>query len=173
MRSASSLSSVVAVLVAAFASPLAGADAGPGAKFGARDPKTCPDHTAPKRGAITPEAAAKYVTCEEEHASDSTLYLVDDMKVQVGAGRKFQLRTDAYNDIDSTKPVYPIRGSYVRYSCGVPRAAFDTVGKNCTLYDQPHATGVCFKTTFGDWHCQMKDLGNTVTTLRTAIPPPR
>ena len=39
--------------------------------------------------------AAKYVACEEEHASDSSLYLVEKIQVQVGKGRKFQLRTDS------------------------------------------------------------------------------
>jgi hypothetical protein len=164
---------LVAILLAGSWGSTASAQAGEGAKFAARDPRTCPDHIAPKRGAITPELAARYVTCEEEHASASTLYLVDSMKVQIGAGRKFQLLTDSYDEIDSGKPVYPIRGSYVRYSCSVPREMFGTVGKNCTLYDQPHASGVCYKTTFGDWHCSMKDLDHTLTTLRTAIPPPR
>jgi hypothetical protein len=164
------------VLLAIFSTawPLAAmAQSGEGARFGgARDPKTCPDHTAPKRGAITPELAAQYVTCEEEHSDLSSLYLIDKMQVQIGKGRSFQILSDSYNDIDSSQPIYPIRGSYVRYSCSVPHAVTGTVGKNCHLIDQPKATGACFKTTFGDWHCFMKDLDNTTKWLQSEIPPP-
>lgn len=34
-------------------------------------------------------------------------------------------------------------------------------GKNCTSYDQPKAEGVCWKTTFGDWGCNMNDLNHS------------
>ncbi|MDQ6828988.1 MAG: hypothetical protein M3081_08995 [Gemmatimonadota bacterium] len=164
----------VVVASASFAPLAISAQAGAGAKFGgARDPKTCADRTAPKRGAITAALAAQYVTCEEEHISSGSLYLVDDMKVQVGAGRPFQLRSDSYNEIDPSQPVYAIRGSYVRYACSVPNATLGNFGKNCALYDQPHASGVCFKTTFGDWRCSMKDLDNTITRIKKEIPPPR
>ena len=34
------------------------------------------------------------------------------------------------------------------------------VGKNCNAYDQPKATGMCYKTTFGDWRCTMIDINS-------------
>jgi hypothetical protein len=160
----------LAIAVSPFA---AQAQTGVGAHFGgARDPQVCASRTAPPSGPITADLAAKYVTCVEEHASLTALYLIDNMKVQVGASRPFQIRSDSYSDIDPAQPVYPIRGSYVRYSCSVPNAAVGTVGKNCSIVDQPNATGVCFRTTFGDWNCEMKDLANTLTMLRDGIPPP-
>jgi len=121
------------------------------------------------------------VTCEEEDAIGNTLHLVDNVKVQVGSGRPFKARTDVNSEIDPSQPVYPIRGSYVRYACDVPHLwpatntspAQNTAGKNCRLTDQPHASGSCFRTTFGDWHCFMKDYDNTTTVLKTEIGPPR
>ena len=144
-----------------------------GGAFDARDPLTCPDKTDPTSGPINAQLAAKYVTCEEESAGLTTLYLVDNMKVQVGPSRSFQFDTDGYDNVDPTQPVYPIRGSYVRYRCSHPNDAVGNVGKNCSVYDQPNAVGSCSKTTFGDWHCHMKDLDNTNTILSNDISAPR
>jgi hypothetical protein len=165
--------SILATLSLNVALPLAAmAQAGAGVSFDARDPATCPDKSAPTVGPITADLAAQYVTCEEESASYITLQLVDQMKVQVGAPRAFQFETDSSDNVDSSQPVYPIRGSYVRYRCSHPNAAVGTVGKNCSLYDQPNASGSCTKTTFGDWYCQMKDLDNTLKQLANEVPAP-
>ena len=170
----------VGLLTLALLAPCATrAQAGSGAAFGTRDPRTCPDRRAPQRGPITPALAAQYTICAREHGDVRTLYLVDNVKVQIGSSRTFQLRTDSYNDIDPSKPIYPIRGSYVTYSCDVvhlPKQIAvlgDNRGTNCRLYDQPHAKGACYKTTFGDWQCDMQDLDNTLTVLRKDTAPPR
>lgn len=153
---------------------LASAQGGVGARFGgAREPRSCADYTAPTRGAITSALAAKYVICDVEAEHMTSLLLVDNVRVQVGATRPFQALTDSYTDIDHAAPVYPIRGSFVEYSCSEPNAAVGTVGKNCTVYDQPHAQGVCYKTSFGDWRCRMADLDNSLTVLRRGVAPPR
>ena len=169
------LALAVAHCIVALAPSSAHAQAGLAAKFGARDPKTCEDRTKPVRGVIASAQAAAYVVCSEESVSNTTLWLVENVAVQIGAGRPFQMRTDAYDDIDPSKPIYPIRGSYVKYACDVPASipGFpSTVGKNCTLYDQPHATGACYRTTFNDWRCGMKDLDNTLKIIRRGIPGP-
>ncbi len=174
-RAATRLAIAVALAGVSLAPSSAHAQPGVAAKFGARDPKTCVDRTKPVRGVITPALAAAYVACSEESVSYTALWLVEKVAVQIGAGRPFQMRTDAYNDIDPSKPIYPIRGSYVRYSCAVPSSipGFpSTVGKNCTLYDQPHATGACYRTTFNDWRCGMKDLDNTLKIISQGIPGP-
>jgi hypothetical protein len=149
------------------------AQAGAGARFDARDPVTCTEKSEPAEGAIPATVAAQYVACEQESADQTSLRLVDQMKVEVGASRPFQFETDAYDTVDPNKPVYPIRGSYVRYYCTQPNAAVGNIGANCNLYDQPHASGICSKTTFGEWYCNMQDRDNTNSALSIGVPPPR
>lgn len=149
------------------------AEAGNGAKFGTtRDPQTCDDRTAPARGAISAAQAAHYVACERESADGMTLYLIDQLKVQVGASRPFQFSDEYNSEIDRNQPVYPLRGSYVTYMCYVPSSAAGTVGKNCQSYANPKATGVCYKTTFGDWRCDMADGTASAIASGRDIPPP-
>ncbi|MEP6491746.1 MAG: hypothetical protein ABJF01_03660 [bacterium] len=162
------------------ASTVAHAQPGAGAKYGARDPLECSDHSAPARGAITSAAAAKYVTCEQEHVGAPSLYLVENMKVQIGAPRPYEQRADGRHDnIDPAQPVYPIRGSYDVYACAAvyswPKTgnspAESNAGKNCRTHGQPHASGKCYKTTFADWQCFMSDYDAPVSGRDNVAPP--
>ena len=56
------------------------------ARYGSRDPRTCENTKAPARGAITAALAAKYLNCQMEFISMGDLYLVENVKVEVGAG---------------------------------------------------------------------------------------
>lgn len=146
---------------------------GVGSKYGTRDPYTCKSTKAPAHGAISPEVAAQYVACNAEGETGGMLYLLQNVKVEVGAGRAFNPNSDDYADIDQSSPLYPIRGSFTRYQCGAVSSGpiLPNVGKNCNSGDQPNATGVCYKTTFGDWHCSMMDLTHD-SLNRFGVPPP-
>ncbi|MGI9035303.1 MAG: hypothetical protein ACR2GD_04605 [Pyrinomonadaceae bacterium] len=50
---------------------------GVGAKYGARDPRTCADTKAPTSGAMTDALATKYVICSTEGAQSDLLYLLE------------------------------------------------------------------------------------------------
>jgi hypothetical protein len=132
-----------------------------GADYGARDPLVCKDKKDPARGAPSAAQAAEYVTCEREHLAAKKLFLIEDVKVEVGAGRPFNMNADPYmSDIDPKFPVYPIRGSYNMYQCepqvNNPRLPqYNNVGKNCSFYVEEKASGKCWKTAFGDWRCDM------------------
>src|SRR5687768_13543007 len=63
-------------------------------KFGARDPRTCDDTVAPRRGAITAALAKQYFICQAEKVSGAYLYLVENEKLEVGGGRTFQPQSD-------------------------------------------------------------------------------
>lgn len=157
------------------------AQAGVGAHYGARDPRTCASQTAPSRGAIAAALAAQYFVCAEEQDYRGNLILVDDVRVQVGGGRPYDYWPDhRKTGIDTGQPVYAIRGSYVRYSCDPPHAATpgvyggpSTVGANCRAYDNPHAEGECYKNTAGVWYCNMRDPNAPITPSRERVPPPR
>ncbi len=129
-----------------------------GKKYGARDPKTCSNRKAPGRGALSPAQAIQYFTCDAESEWDLCLYLVTDVKIEVAPNaRPFNRSTDGLvnSEIDPSQPVYNIRGSFRQYQCNYPGAVNGAPGKNCAIYEQAHASGTCYKDTFGDWHWRM------------------
>lgn len=160
-----SLTTAALVIAAGKNSPqfAQGAQAGKGlgADYGARDPRTCKDTKQPIKGAISAAQAQEYVICAREGVATGSLHLVEDLKVEVGKGRPYSTANGPWaTDIDTSATVYPIRGSFKNYICqphhsnpAVPQ--YDNIGKNCSLYDSPVAEGVCYKTTFGDWKCEM------------------
>ena len=146
---------------------------GIGAKYGTRDPMTCSSKKEPAKGAPSPELATQYVICGktgEREVSDQTLYLMQDVQVEVGNGRSFQgggLSDINMRDIDPSLPVYPIRGKYTLYRCTKLGMFGGDPGKNCWIYDHPEAEGACYKTTFGDWSCKMADMSKGTNPRRT------
>jgi hypothetical protein len=165
----------ISVIFAMCAMPVF-SQAGAGAKFGARDPRTCASMKTPARGAPTGDQLKQIFICESENVSSSIasgelLHLVTDVNIEVAKGRPFQMRTDAWPDIDPSQLVYPIRGSYVMWQCVALGRINGERGKNCTKADQPHASGVCYKDTFGDWHCKFMD-GNAGNPGMQRYPPP-
>jgi hypothetical protein len=138
---------------------------GTGARFGTRDPKSCPDRKAPERGAISGQQAAIYIVCGQKGDSPKTvsdgaartgdyLYLLENVKVEVAKGRPFK-PIDASNigegDIDTAQPLYQLQGTYTEYQC--TGTASDVKGKNCNVWDISNAKGVCYKDTFSNWNC--------------------
>lgn len=135
-----------------------------GAKYGTREPAKCAVMTKPAKGAPSNAQALEYLKCTMERESGSNLFLLQDLTVQVAPkGRRYNPRAPISN-IDTDYPVYDIRGSFVRYQCDpvyLGGGSLANAGKNCTSYDQPKAEGVCWKTTFGDWGCNMNDLNHS------------
>jgi hypothetical protein len=135
---------------------------GAGAKYGAHDPRTCASFKEPANGAMSAGIARRYFICGAENethmAGTTTLNLVSDVKVEIGASRPFNMATDSFTDVDPRKPVFPIRGSFWSYYCGPLGAINGAPGKNCASANETIARGECYNDTFGDWHCVM--LGN-------------
>ncbi len=67
---------------------------GIGKQYNSRDARTCADETSPKSGALSAAKAAEYVVCENEGINGDKLYFVEDVKVQVGASRRYNPRED-------------------------------------------------------------------------------
>jgi hypothetical protein len=67
-----------------------------------------------------------------------------------------------FPDIDTRVPVYPIRGSLLRYNCDREgrNVAWGRAepGANCVTFLEANASGHCYKTTAGAWSCSMSDL---------------
>ncbi len=146
-------------------------------RFGARDPRTCDNTKAPARGAITAALALKYLNCQMEGIWSNDLYLVENVKVEVGGGLSYAAIRGQYSldQIDVRVPVYPIRGSFLKYQCQDPETAYvGPPNTNCVTYNNPKATGYCYKTTFGDWKCNMTDRSATEKeNVRTKVAPPK
>lgn len=149
-----------------------------------RRPQICKSRAEPKKGALSVEQAKKYFICDHERERDGTgftninsLNLIDDLKIQVAPrSRRFNRNDIVYSDegggvylpMDMDKPVYDIRGSYTSYSCMSGRMF--TPGENCDVESFTDSKGICFQTTFGDWHCSMKGRFKEVG---RKLPPPK
>jgi hypothetical protein len=171
------------------AEPAAGANAAPagfgqapasslGARYGTRDPHTCPPAKAPVQ-TLTAELAKQFFQCREEHQVGGYLYLIENLTLEIGKGRPpIGAMLVELVDLDVDSLVYPIRGSFIRYQCRELNAdrRFDgilyNIGKNCSAYDQPKAEGSCYRTTFGEWKCSMMDLVANLNSGRHNLPPP-
>ena len=170
----SSLLATITIILAfgAFSASLAQEKKLIGGKYGTRELPNCEDKTAPTKGALTAALAEKYVNCKHETIIYGDLYLLEDVKVQVGAGRPYNSITDSlYTDIDVTALIYPLRGSYVQYQCSELSA--DNAGKNCTKYIHRKAEGRCVKTSFGDWDCYLQDVRISDDDKFFRVPPPK
>jgi hypothetical protein len=150
---------------------------GVGAKYGARDPRTCASRTAPEHGAPSAAQAMQYVICELEQGDGThPLSLVTNVKVQVASVSRPPnqlVKEITAASMDPREPVWDIRGSFTTYRCyalGTLIASNDFARThNCWVSDQPTAKGYCYKDTFGDWHCGM--LGNLINWKTDAMPP--
>jgi hypothetical protein len=163
---------LLAVSTLAVGLPLANAQQDAGKPYGARDPHTCASRKAPAKGAPSSAQAAEYFTCDSEAITGlKQLNQVADVKVEVAPkGRPFSILTEPYADIDPDKPVYNIRGSFILQFCVALDGSIVKPGKNCQALDETNATGICYMSTFGDWHCHMQDSGAWAH-IRQGVPP--
>jgi hypothetical protein len=164
-----------------FAQPRVGAQSitlpvqkGVGKPYGSRDPAACPDL---KGAAPSAEIAKASFICNIERVvgvgDAGKLYLVEGVTVQVGRGRPYNPNTEVMDlsGIDTTVPVYPIRGSYKEYVCEWAAEKWANVGKNCGLDDFPHAEGLCYKNEWGNWVCRMTDVRTNTNLAKGTAPP--
>jgi hypothetical protein len=134
--------------------------------YKARDPAMCTNATEPVQGKPTPAQAVQYFKCTVEGVGDGTLFLLEEVQVtEVGNAAPGDPRIFA--DIAAGQPVYPIKGSLVRYGCeregrNVAWGRADP-GVNCATFHEPNAVGHCYKMNSGVWNCQMSDLRPRMT----------
>jgi hypothetical protein len=110
-----------------------------------------------------------------EVESVTGLVLVANVKVEIAPRRNFNSQVDSgHAGINPNQPVYDIRGSYTHYDCRQPGARENAFARthNCSAFEEPAAEGVCFKNTFGDWHCTMYDLHADIMNARQRLLPP-
>lgn len=133
-------------------------------KFQARNPRVCRAVTTPP----TPEEAKALVQCNYEAHSimdgySANLVLTTDVQVQIGRPRPFTIGVSSDPQTDTKAMVYDLRGQATEWSCA-PAAGIYAPGENCSRFaGAPGGTGECWRTTFGDWKCDMTIGGGTET----------
>jgi len=98
------------------------------------------------------QQATLYFRCEKERVpggSDRNLYLYENVQLEIGKGRPFQVSDQLSTDADPSQPQYPVRGTADMYQCSPGSSNNWSVQKGTTL------TGVCYKTSFSDWRCDV------------------
>ena len=139
---------------------------GTGARFGTRDPYSCPNRREPEQGPISARQATIYVICgphgdnpksvgDNEARSGTTLELYDNVQIQAVGRPRAATADDAFygRDLDPSEPVYPIQGSFADYTCDGSASAVK--GRNCLLYYNRVGRGVCYKDSFSNWNCSL------------------
>jgi hypothetical protein len=175
MRARVLLWTVAAILAFLTLAPGAFARDGSGADWGARDPTACVPLRQEQQP--TPEQAIQLVKCRHETASASSgeLWLMENVKLEVGAMVPFVVMYDrvVMADADTAKPTYPLRGSFTWAVCMSMHDAGIGGGDarlNCRETDVAGATGACWQTTFGDWSCVLHGYTSGETRRPTRAP---
>jgi hypothetical protein len=137
-----------------------------------RQLRTCPDRAEPKKGRPSVSLATTYVACtfEDRLGFSGALTFVGITDLQFAAKtRKVSLRDiSTWPEIDQTKPVYILRGTYSLYKCFRVSATY-AAGANCNRTDVPKANGTCWQDNFGEWSCFLVGKGNK-TVQKVAAP---
>ncbi len=147
-----------------------------GKPYGSRDPEGCASTKEPVKGAPSSALATRYLRCHIEGIGPgNNMYLIENVKVEVGKGTPFLELSRGQRPFgaDPDSLVYPIRGSYTSYQCSIPNSINNNFGKNCNTYENPNASGQCFRTGFGDWTCDMSDTDINNPNNRMNVAPPR
>jgi hypothetical protein len=120
--------------------------------YASRDARRCVSLTTPPNQA----QAAALIQCTMEVANTIGVKLMQNVNIQIGAPRAFQPDTDGtLKDIDIQAPIFPLSGSATAYFCNSVAYGLYHPGSNCTVTPMQQAAGVCWRTTFGDWKCNL------------------
>ncbi len=122
------------------------------ATYQARDPRICKAVLAPP----TRGQASALVQCTMDADRPTGLWLMQDVRVAIGAPRRYEPQTDSnLAEIDMGAPIIPLSGSLTVFWCS-PIGGTTAAGSGCSVSPTPFAVGKCWRTTFGDWKCNLQ-----------------
>jgi len=128
--------------------------------YGGRAPRPCPAiHRKPSDA-----EAAVLAQCTMEGLRGSTETLLTNVQTHITGSHKFSTdkagvyspEEDNRRDIDNQAAVLTIVGYAKQYACGVQSVV---PGKSCTITDMPNGTGICWKTSYGEFRCNFVSVG--------------
>ena len=119
--------------------------------YQARNPRLCKPVSAPP----SPGQAAVLIQCTMDQDRATGLFLMQEVNIVMSQPRAFNGDTDSnLPEIDMSAPVFPLSGS-LKVSWCSPIGVGYPAGRNCQVMPTPMAMGSCWKTTFGDWKCNL------------------
>jgi hypothetical protein len=119
--------------------------------YQARNPRLCKPVSAPP----SPGQAAVLIQCTMDQDRATGLFLMQEVNIVMSQPRAFNGDTDSnLPEIDMSAPVFPLSGSLKVFWCS-PIGVGYPAGRNCQVMPTPMAMGSCWKTTFGDWKCNL------------------
>jgi hypothetical protein len=141
-----------------------------------RQPRTCASRLEPRTGPLSVAQAKKYVACDNEgptfsvNHSGRNMKFIDILSLQVAPKSRPVTFRDIqdFTGIDAQKPAYDIRGSVVKYTCN---PIDSNIGRNCMRERMPESDGMCYRKTFGDWHCYIS--GERIGGFQHDLPAPK
>lgn len=140
--------------------------------WGARDAGGC--EPLRQRGRPNAQQATALIRCRVETTRGNVLYLMEDVRLQFGRGRAFDALRDGMTDIDVTRQVFPLTGTFTEVTCN-PRDTTEAMGgnpdRNCSETDYTEAQGACWQNPSAEWQCSLGGLNWGPT--RSDMPPPR
>jgi len=141
-----------------------------GGKFGTREPASCPNRKTPPNAGN----AKQYFVCDwEANLHPLEIDLVGDVAIELNTPRPFNYVKDSdFPGIDVRSVVYDARGKFTSYICTANSPQLNDFANthNCNAFPYPSAAGLCYKDTWGDWHCRM-GFTSSSPMLRDQMPP--
>jgi|SRR5665213_1153834 len=136
-------------------------------EYGTRAAIPCPSIKHPPSA----QDAALLITCasESDDTSHGHVNRVTSATVQLGSPRAYAVGDPGSREADPSAPVTPIRGTYTSWNCGPISDYMKNAGKNCLSIDWS-GTGICYRTPFGDWKCNLGGANHTNTRANVAGP---
>jgi hypothetical protein len=130
-----------------------------GEPWGARSPAQCTPLKQSKPPTVA--QASQLFRCAKESGSlaNGELWLVENLKIDVGGPMPYAAMYPilVMQAADTSRQVYPIRGSWTWSTCMLRKDAGlrGDPNLNCREAEVTGASGGCWQTTFGDWKCNM------------------
>jgi hypothetical protein len=119
--------------------------------YKARNPRLCKPVNAPP----TPGQAAVLIQCTMDQDRATGLFLIQEVNIAMSRPRAYNGDTDSnLPEIDINAPIFPLSGSLKVFWCSTIGVGYPA-GRNCQMTPTPMAMGSCWKTTFGDWKCNL------------------
>jgi hypothetical protein len=119
--------------------------------YQARNPRLCKPVSAPPM----PGQVRALIQCTMDQDRATGLFLMQDVHAEISQPRAYNGDTDSsLPEIDMNAPIFPLAGSLKVFWCS-PIGVGYPAGRNCQLMPTPSAMGSCWRTTFGDWKCNL------------------
>ena len=140
-----------------------------GARYGTREPRTCDRH----KSSLDRDDVKELFICDAEREFGGHLFLVSNVAVDLVHPRNLSPgEMSGIPNVDRTEPIYNLRANYDKYQCTpIPRDRDYPNIRNCSEVKVSNASGGCYKSTSGDWHCIAYN-ADSLAASATEVKPP-